>query len=766
MYTQKQNRTLLFLIAGIIAGWLFTAVNIILQMSFGSMPFSFAEYIKIRQNNPGGYFFDFFPSLLFGLVGYIFGNIISNFQIKIKKLENYAQDRVFTVLKSIEEIRAGKAQLKTKFAQEDIEIKSALEDLQADLLKRTEEEKQRQKEDERRNRTSEGLAKFSAILRENSDDIKKLGDSILSEFVKYIDAVQAGFFVVNDKLNGQKGEKQIEHISAFAYDRKKFTDQIIEWGEGLVGACIIEKETIHIPQVTEAYLQITSGLGRSNPKSILIVPLKTQDNIVQGALEIASFKNFESHIINFTEQVAESIATTITILKNNMQTALLLEESRQQAKELSEQDERMRKTLKEMKELQIEAALQSEEFISFTNSVNHTMIRAEYDIDGYLLYANTMFLDILGYESNSQVEGKHIFEFINKRDQVWFKEVWKRLISGGKHFEGYMNHLTVDKKDAWIITTYVSVRDVDGNPGKILFLGIDNTLQKEQSLDYEGQITALNQSSLKVEISPAGKIISAGMRFAGFLRILTVEDVKNKLFIDLLDPEVKQEFNRIWKSIMNGNPTERTLAFINSNFEKVWAYGTFSIVRDMYGQISKVIFIGSDVTEQYKMEKQNLKQTHQLKIQEKELQEAKLELSKKLREAREEMKQQFRETETVKLLNDKMLDNIIDAVVTINQDNKIEFFNSAAEVLWGLKREDVLNKDVSVIFPGSPKDRSKLYMRDFFTIKQEKISLYTRKKVFLVNKTGKPIPVLMTLSDAVIGIRYRLTAFIQKIEND
>ncbi len=722
-------------------------------------------YINYRSSMPGGYFFEIFPILVFSVSGYMLGLAIYEYQTKIEENQKNFKSRTYSILEAIEEIYTQKKELNTKFIQEDFEIKEALDKLHKELLERNKKEQKRQQEDEKRNWKAEGLAQFGAILRENSENIQMLAENVTSEIVKYVSAVQAGFFLVHEDHEEQNKEKEIKHIAAFAYNRKKFTDKIINWGEGLIGACLIEKQTIYIPKVTDSYLQITSGLGHSNPRCILIVPFKTQENEVHGALELASFNEFDASTIEFVEEIASSVSTTITTLKNNMRTSLLLEESRRQAKDLAQQDEKMRQTLKEMKELQEEVTLQSEEFVSFTNSVNHTLIRAEYDKTGKLLYANTMFLEILEYESNAEVEKKHILEFINKKDKSTFKEIWKKLISGGKHFEGNMQHVSKSGKEVWIMSTYVSVRDRNGEPDKILFLGTDTTAQKQQSLDYEGQINALNQSSLKVEIDPKGNIISANNRFAEFLKTVP-DEIRKQAFQKLLIPEKKQEFNEIWKEIMKGNPTEDTLIFLNDLKEKVWAYGTFSIVYDMYEKISKIIFIGSDISEQARMEMQNAEQNKKLQKQEKELQDAKLELSEKLQATREDMKQQFREIETIKILNEKTLEGMLDAVITINQNNEIEFFNKAAEEIFGIKRDEVLNKNISTIFP-KPKEKNRdlEYMRDFFSSKIEKITLHTRKKVYLIDKHGNPVPVLMTLSEAAIGIRYRLTAFIQKIEH-
>ena len=238
-----------------------------------------------------------------------------------------------------------------------------------------------------------------------------------------------------------------------------------------------------------------------------------------------------------------------------MRTSQLLKDSQGQQVIMTRQENEMRRSMNELRQTQIEAAKQSEQFISFTNSVNHTMIRSEYNKEGILTYANTKFLKILGYESNSDVEGKHITTFINKKDQIWFDDLWERLINGGKHFEGDMKHVTKDGKDVWTIATYVSVRDFEGNPEKILFLGIDTTDAKRQSLDYEGQINALNHSSLKAEYMTDGRIVDYNNRLLEALSY-RLDEVKDQYIFDFINAEEVDDFKTVWKNILNGIPFE------------------------------------------------------------------------------------------------------------------------------------------------------------------------------------------------------------------
>ena len=429
---------------------------------------------------------------------------------------------------------------------------------------------------------------------------------------------------------------------------------------------------------------------------------------------------------------------------------------------MAHQEEEMRKNMDALKHMQTEAAKQSEQFVSFTNSVNHTMIRAEYSVEGYLLYANSKFLSKLGYASATEIEGKHISMFISDKDKAWFNELWQNLAIGGKHFEGDMKHVTKSGTDVWTMATYVSVRDHNRRPVKILFLGIDITDSKKQSLDYKGQIDALDRSTMKAEYAPDGRVLEMNHKLSDVLQF-TPEELSKRTIFNFLTASDLDEFKIIWKNIINGVPFEGRHKWFTKTGEERWFQGTYTVVHDMYGEPAKIVFIGNDITEQIRIEDKSREQTELLREQEQKLQQNKVELTKKLKETREEMKMQFREVEIVKELSDKTLEGMLDAVVTINQDNKITFFNRAAEELWGIQRDAIIGKDVSALLPTDSVTENENYLGNYFKANDNTL-LAKRTEVFILDKDQIRTNVLVTLAEASTGERYTLTAFIQKIE--
>ncbi|MCG8310067.1 MAG: GAF domain-containing protein [Cytophagales bacterium] len=205
-------------------------------------------------------------------------------------------------------------------------------------------------EDKKRNWTTSGLAKFGDILRSYNDNFEKLTDEIISNLVKYIQANQGALFIVESN-NAASEDEYMEMVACYAWDKKKFLEKKIYRGEGLSGQAWLEGDIIYLTEVPDEYVSITSGLGEANPRSILIVPLKLNDEI-HGVIEMASFKEYEEFEIEFVSRIAENIASTISSVKVNEQTSRLLEESTMMTEQMRAQEEEMRQNMEELQATQ------------------------------------------------------------------------------------------------------------------------------------------------------------------------------------------------------------------------------------------------------------------------------------------------------------------------------------------------------------------------------------------------------------------------------
>jgi len=474
---------------------------------------------------------------------------------------------------------------------------------------------------------------------------------------------------------------------------------------------------------------------------------------------LASFNEFQDYEIDFVERIAESAAMTIENINNSIRTTNLLNETRAQTEELSIHEEKMRQSMAQLKSTQEQAAFQAEKFISFTNSVNHTLIRADFDVNGVLLYANTKFLRKLGYAGNREVEGKHISMFINEKDREWFNGIWKTLAQGGSHFEGYMKHITKQGQDLWTMTTYTCVRDENDEVEKILFLAIDTTEQKKQSLDFEGQIEAINRLSLKAEFSPDAKYLSSNALFKNTLKYSESESELMNIY-DFLDRKDIESLSETWSKVILGKSFQGQFRMLNKYKEEKWFRATFTSVNDMYEEVSKVIFIANEITNEKIMEAETRKQTDQLKRQEEKFRIENLELNQKIKISEQKTKKEI-DALNIRLDSVSRLINLNKSVsLVINNLGLILFMSAQAEKIFSCSKKDVIDKPAMSLLsrPGFPEQtdfvktlfdpsRSKVFTDEIVEIKTKSDDIKTYKLVFSSFEIKDEIIYLVDLSE-------------------
>ncbi|MBX2840733.1 MAG: GAF domain-containing protein [Flammeovirgaceae bacterium] len=301
---------------------------------------------------------------------------VKEIQVTVEKLSkgqlaenlNYTlKDEIGATMESVNHLVSG-LKATSKFATEigngnydmDYHALSEEDELGNSLLAMRDNLKMVAEEDKFRNWANEGYAKFGELLRSSTDSFEELGPKLISELVKYMNSNQGAFFILNEE---NLDDRHLELIGCYAWKKRKYLKKRVNYGEGIAGQVWREKDIVFMTDVPEEFVQITSGLGKSNPRSILVVPLKFNQEIY-GIIELASFKVFSKHDIEFIERLSESIASTISSISVNKRTKTLLEESQVQSEELRMKDEEMRQNMEEMQATQEQVQRKEREYMA------------------------------------------------------------------------------------------------------------------------------------------------------------------------------------------------------------------------------------------------------------------------------------------------------------------------------------------------------------------------------------------------------------------
>jgi len=137
-------------------------------------------------------------------------------------------------------------------------------------------------------------------------------------------------------------------------------------------------------------------------------------------------------------------------------------------------------------------------------AVNRSSATIRFDINGYILDANSIFLETMGYKANekSQVIGKHHSIFVSydysKSDE--YLKFWQNL-RRGKIFDGIFERKKIDGSVIYLQATYNPIFDSKGNVTSIIKIATDVT----EAINSKKEIDLLS-ANLQVELDNSKKL--------------------------------------------------------------------------------------------------------------------------------------------------------------------------------------------------------------------------------------------------------------------
>jgi PAS domain S-box-containing protein len=463
---------------------------------------------------------------------------------------------------------------------------------------------------------AEGKDIVSKILREHQE-LDELSYQVLQSLIPYIQATQGAFYLYDEE------EKTLTNKATYAYNRRKFIDQVFHMGEGLVGQCAFEMDFIYRTEIPEDYVTITSGiLGDQKPASILLVPLITNEEL-HGILEFAFIADrIPKLTIQFLLELGEIIARTLKNLKMNLRTHRLLEESRNMTDELRKNELQLQENALEMKmaheklelaNIQLEGKI--EEAQHATDRIRLLLEHASeiisiYDEDYNLSYISPSVINILGYSTEEMMAGKDM-ERIGRDEANRLRKTMDRLRDHPDQIESLQYSFI--KKNGERIFLRTHCRNMLGDSAIKGF--VLNTrditesirMEKEQRLKTRMQSLSENSLDLILRISSSGVIYYANPIVEDYTDIAPHTMVNRnqseipfqKVFSDLLGEVLSSMASSpVKKNIQVNLPLQmgeyRTERILNVD----------AIPEFQDNELETILIVGHDVTEAKRIEKE------------------------------------------------------------------------------------------------------------------------------------------------------------------
>ncbi len=130
---------------------------------------------------------------------------------------------------------------------------------------------------------------INKIIPQNTtkETLEEFGNQLLINISKQYE-------LVIGLIHARKPEDEEFHVvSRYAYYTEELPKPFKE-GETIPGQVAKDKTTLHISDLPDNYVTVISGLGNSNPKHMLFVPIIYNDKTI-GIIELGAFKAYESY---------------------------------------------------------------------------------------------------------------------------------------------------------------------------------------------------------------------------------------------------------------------------------------------------------------------------------------------------------------------------------------------------------------------------------------------------------------------------------------
>ncbi|MER6394839.1 HAMP domain-containing protein [Kitasatospora sp. NPDC001603] len=204
------------------------------------------------------------------------------------------------------------------------------------------------------------LARISGLMQ-GRRDLPVVAELIMDELTPLVSAQYGAFYLAEETAATAEGASTtfLQLIGSYAFPPGA-TPTRFRLGESFVGQAARSRRTIAVDSLPAGYVSISSGLGRAEAASLIVLPIVVEEQVL-GVIELASVRAFTPVHRAFLEQLMETIGVNVNTIVANARTDELLGESQRLTSELQARSEELQARQEELQssnaELEEKAAL-------------------------------------------------------------------------------------------------------------------------------------------------------------------------------------------------------------------------------------------------------------------------------------------------------------------------------------------------------------------------------------------------------------------------
>ena len=244
--------------------------------------------------------------------------------------------------------------------------------------------------------------------------------------------------------------------------------------------------------------------------------------------------------------------------------------------------------------------LSKEELLSRLEAINRSNAIIYFDLSGIILGVNSIFLEAMGYKGDEHEEiiGKHhsIFVCENYAKTLEYEKFWD-ILRSGKYYKGEFERRKRDGSIINLQATYNPIFDDSGKITKIMKVATDIT----SIVSSKKQLEAINRSTASITFDINGFILDANTMFLKAMGYKPNEKNQiigkhHSIFVSY-EYSKSDEYEKFWETLRSGKFFEGVFERKKVDGSVIYLQATYNPIVDSKGNVTSVIKIATDITE-------------------------------------------------------------------------------------------------------------------------------------------------------------------------
>jgi len=234
------------------------------------------------------------------------------------------------------------------------------------------------------------------------------------------------------------------------------------------------------------------------------------------------------------------------------------------------------------------------------DAVDTAWASIEFGPDGTITDVNDNWVKTLGYKKEEMIGNHHrMFCHADYVKTSEYEKLWRDLANGEVQ-SGEFQRVKNGGEAFWINASYTPVKDTEGKVYKVIKIAADITEMIGSRIQGEAVKAAVDVGWASIEFKTDGTILAANDNFVKTLGYSHADEMvgqHHRMFCDAGYAN-SSEYQQFWKNLAEGKILSGEFKRITKDEREIYIQASYTPVKDGDGNISKVIKIATEVTDQ------------------------------------------------------------------------------------------------------------------------------------------------------------------------